>query len=109
MELYEELYAIQQHLQQAFGSTLLFVSVYDLFTITFSVYYVFYANFRVCNAVGHRHVITADFIIFELPMVLKDIYFVVYFHRLGERVSLVISVCYQNFGRPEGVPLVYLL
>lgn len=89
IDLYEALNGIQQRVQQAFGAILLFISIYNLFTITFSIYYVIYMNFRVSNVIGvQRRRITANFIIFDLPMVFTYVYIIGYFHRLGQRVSI---------------------
>lgn len=60
-----------------------------MFTVTFSTVYM---NFRV-NSTTHarrrRRLLTVDFIIYELSMVFRYVYLVVYFHRLGQRVSVI--------------------
>lgn len=90
MELYGALDGVQKRVQSAFGVILLYICVNDMFTITFSVYYTLVVNFRVSATMDtwqRRHLIMADFIIYELPMVLRNVYLIVYFHRLGRRVS----------------------
>lgn len=82
---------VQKRLQSAFGAILLFICVYDMFTVTFSMYHAVYMNFRAIQTVStrvRRQFVMVNFIMYGLPMIFKDVYLIVFFHRLGDRVSV---------------------
>lgn len=91
IELYAMLNRVQKRLQSAFGAILLFICVYDMFTVTFSMYHAVYMNFRAIQTVStrvRRQFVMVNFIMYGLPMIFKDVYLIVFFHRLGDRVSV---------------------
>lgn len=80
----------RDHLQEAVGSTMLLMFTYNLFAVALSSYIMVSSNVYEQNDVFVRHFyhITIKYLCFELPLILRDFYFTIYFHLLGNMVSI---------------------
>lgn len=87
--LYDVLFKAQRRLQYAFGTVLVFLAVYALFTNILSLYIVLNSNFyeTVKHDERHRLYITIKYFVFELPLVVRDVYMATYFNHIGNQVS----------------------
>lgn len=83
------LFKARDHLQEAVGSTMLLMFTYNLFAVALSSYIMVSSNVYERNNVFVRHFyhITIKYLCFELPLILRDFYFTIYFHHLGNMVS----------------------
>lgn len=88
-ELYDILFKAQRRLQYAFGTVLVFLAIYALFTNILSLYIVLNTNFydTVRREERHRLYITIKYFVFELPLSVRDVYMVTYFNDIGNQVS----------------------
>lgn len=86
--LYDVLFKAQRRLQYAFGTVLVFLAIYALFTNILSVYIVLNTNFyETVKQERHRLYITIKYFVFELPLVVRDVYMATYFNDIGNQVS----------------------
>lgn len=87
--LYDMLYKAQRRLQYAFGSVLLFIGLYALFTAILSLYIVLNTNLveMVKYENRHRLYITVKYFMFEVPLVMRDVYMAIHFNDIGNQVS----------------------
>lgn len=83
------LFKARDNLQQAFGSALLVIFIYNLFAVALSSYIMINANVYESSQrlIYHLYYITFKFFGFELPLILKDFYFTAYFHQIGNTVK----------------------
>lgn len=87
-ELYDVLFKAQRRLQSAFGSVLLFLAIYALFTNILSLYIVLNTNFYgTVKQERHRLYITIKYFVFELPLAMREVYMATYFNDIGNQVS----------------------
>lgn len=90
VELYDILFKAQRRLQYAFGTVLVFLAIYALFTNILSLYIVLNTNFygTVKHEERHRRYITIKYFVFELPLAVRDVYMATYFNEIGNQVSI---------------------
>lgn len=90
---YDILLKAQRRLQYAFGTVLVFLAIYALFTCILSLYIVLNTNFieKVKSEERHRVYITVKYFVFELPLVARDVYMATYFNDMGNQVSSAID------------------
>lgn len=103
-QMLDILFKARNNLQCAFGSVLLVIFIYNLFGVALSSYIMIDANIYESNQRTRKHLyyITIKYFAFELPLILKDFYFTVYFHFLGNTVCnlhLKYHLFFQIFER----------
>lgn len=88
------LFKARDNLQQAFGSALLVIFIYNLFAVALSSYIMINANVYESSQrlIYHLYYITFKFFGFELPLILKDFYFTAYFHQIGNTVMRISDI-----------------
>lgn len=87
--LYDVLFKAKRRLQYAFGIVLVFLAIFALFTNILSLYIVLNTNFYQITKHEERHrmYITIKYFVFELPLVVRDVYMATYFNDIGNQVS----------------------
>lgn len=93
--MYDILFMARDHLEKAFGSALLLLFVYNMFTVALSTYIMINASvYEGRNEHTYRHLlyIIIKYFLFELPLTIKDFYFTTYFHFLANQVK---NICKQ--------------
>lgn len=93
-QMLDILFKARDDLQQAFGSALMMIFVYNLFAVALSSYIMINVNIYESNqrTLRHLYYITVKYFGFEVPLILKDFYFTAYFHFLGNTVRVMETV-----------------
>lgn len=91
--LYDILFKAQGRLQCAFGTVLVFLTTYALFTNILCLYIVLNTNFyeAIKHDERHRYYITIKYFMFEIPLAVRDVYLAIYFNDIGNQVSTKID------------------
>lgn len=94
MRMLDILLNARDNLQNAFGLAFLLMFVYNLFAVTLSSYIMINANFNENNHhnqhdLHNLHYNLAKYLCFELPLIFKDFYCIIYYHCLGRTVRFM--------------------